>query len=368
MTSIVYIGMDVHTTNYTLYAFTVEGKKAFGRTTINPDVRELVKYLETLKQQLGGDVQFECGYEAGCLGYTLYHELAVIGYKCVILAPTTMPSAPKEIKTDKRDALKIAKCLAYGTYSPVYVPTDQDNAVKEYIRMRDDAQAMLKQVKQQINALCLRHGKTFEGNSRWTPKHMQWLRCIRFGNAIVQEAFSEYLITLNQLIDKVERLDKRIEEFSRQEEYAEKVNKLVCFKGIRVHTALSLIVETSDFQRFPTAQQYSAFLGLVPGEHSSSDSCHRLPITKAGNSHLRRLLIEAANSYSRVRVGRKCANLKQRQQGNSPEVIAYADKANDRLRRKYVRISTRSKANVAKAAVARELACFVWGMMNDKIL
>ena len=368
MTNIIYIGMDVHTTNYTLCAFTMEGKKAFGRTTINPDIRELVKYLETLKQQLGGDVQFECGYEAGCLGYTLYHKLAAKGYKCVILAPTTMPSAPKELKTDKRDALKIAKCLAYGTYSPVYVPTGQDNAVKEYIRMRDDAQTMLKQVKQQINALCLRHGKTFEGNSRWTPKHMQWLRSVRFGNAIVQEAFSEYLITLNQLIDKVERLDKRIEEFSRQEEYAEKVNKLVCFKGIRVHTALSLIVETSDFQRFPTAQQYSAFLGLVPGEHSSSDSCHRLPITKAGNSHLRRLLIEAANSYSRVRVGRKCANLKQRQQGNSPEVIAYADKANDRLRRKYVRISTRSKANVAKAAVARELACFVWGMMNDQIL
>ena len=368
MTNIIYIGMDVHTTNYTLCAFTMEGKKAFGRTTINPDIRELDKYLETLKQQLGGDVQFECGYEAGCLGYTLYHKLAARGYKCVILAPTTMPSAPKEIKTDKRDALKIAKCLAYGTYSPVYVPTDQDNAIKEYIRMRDDVQAMLKQVKQQINALCLRHGKTFEGNSRWTPKHMQWLRSIRFGNAIVQEAFSEYLITLNQLIDKMERLDKRIEELSRQEEYAEKVNKLVCFKGIRVHTALSLIVETSDFQRFPTAQQYSAFLGLVPGEHSSSDSCHRLPITKAGNSHLRRLLIEAANSYSRVRVGRKCADLKQRQQGNSPEVIAYADKANDRLRRKYVRIPARSKANVAKAAVARELACFVWGMMNDKIL
>ena len=109
------------------------------------------------------------------------------------------------------------------------------------------------------------------------------------------------------------------------------------------------------------------FLAWFRGEHSSSDSCHRLPITKAGNSHLRRLLTEAANSYSRVRLGRKCSDLKQRQQGNSPEVIAYADKANDRLRRKYVRISTRSKANIAKTAVARELACFVWGMMNDKI-
>ena len=367
MASITYIGMDVHTQNYTLCAYTMEGQKAFGRTTINPDIKELVKYLETLNKQQGGKAQFVCGYEAGCLGYTLYHELTAKGYQCVILAPTTIPSTVAEIKTDKRDAMKIARCLAYGTYSPVYVPTDQDNGVKEYIRMRDDAQIMLKQTKQQINALCLRHGKIFDGNSRWTPKHMKWLRDVKFANAIVQETFSEYLITLNQLIDKIDRLDKRIEEFARLAEYAEKVNKLVCFKGIRVHTALSLIVETGDFQRFPAAQQYSAFLGLVPGEHSSSDSCHRLPITKAGNSHLRRLLTEAANSYSRVRLGRKCSDLKQRQQGNSPEVIAYADKANDRLRRKYVRISTRSKANIAKTAVARELACFVWGMMNDKI-
>ncbi len=175
------------------------------------------------------------------------------------------------------------------------------------------------------------------------------------------------MVTLEQLSDKVERLDKRIEELSRMDNYAEKVNRLVCFKGIKTHIAVSLIVETGDFQRFPSAPQYAAFLGLVPGEHSSSDSCNRLPITKAGNSHLRRLLVEAANSYSRVRLGRKSANLKQRQQGNSSEVIAYADKASDRLRRKYVRISTRSKGNIAKTAVARELACFVWGIMNDRL-
>ena len=124
MTRITYIGMDVHSTNYTLCAFSLEGKKVFGRTTINPDIKELVKYLETLSKQLGGAGEFECGYEAGCLGYTLYHELTARGYKCVILAPTTMPSSAKEIKTDKRDAQKIAKYLAYGTYSPVHVPTE----------------------------------------------------------------------------------------------------------------------------------------------------------------------------------------------------------------------------------------------------
>ncbi len=367
MNSITYVGMDVHSTNYTLCAFTMEGQKIFAETKINPDIKELVKYLEALKQRQGGQTQFVCGYEAGCLGYTLYHELSAKGYKCVILAPSTMPSTVKEIKTDKRDARKIAKCLAHGTYSPVYVPTDQDNAIKEFIRMRDDAQTMLRQTKQQINALCLRHGKTFEGKSRWTPKHMQWLRGVKLDNAITQETLEEYLITLRQLNDKVERLDKRIEEFSRLDDYAEKVNRLVCFKGIKAHTAMSLLVETGDFQRFPSAPQYAAFLGLVPGEHSSSDSCRRLPITKAGNSHLRRLLVEAANSYSRARLGRKSTDLKQRQQGNPPEIIGYADKASDRLRRKYVRISTRSQANIAKTAVARELACFVWGMMNNQL-
>lgn len=367
MKSITYIGMDVHTTNYTLCAFTVEGQKTFAETQINPNIKELVKYLETLKAHQGGKGEFVCGYEAGCLGYTLYHELKAKGYKCVILAPTTIPSTSNEIKTDKRDSRKIARCLAYGTYSPVHVPSDQDNAIKEYIRMRDDVQTMLKQTKQQINALCLRNGKEFDGKSRWTPKHMQWLHSIKFSNAIVQETLSEYLITLDQLSDKVERLDKRIEELSQMAEYKEKVNKLVCFKGIKTHTAMSLLVETSDFQRFPSAPQYAAFLGLVPGERSSSDSCSRLSITKAGNSHLHRLLTEAANSYSRVRIGKKSASLKQRQQGNTPEVIAYADKANDRLRRKYIRISTHSNGNIAKTAVARELACFVWGMMNNQI-
>lgn len=172
---------------------------------------------------------------------------------------------------------------------------------------------------------------------------MRWLRKVEFANAIVRETLDEYLVTLDQLSDKVERLDKRIEEFSQMGNYAEKVKKLVCFKGIKTHTAMSLIVETSDFRRFPHASQYAAFLGLIPGERSSSDSCHRLSITKAGNSHIRRLLTEAANSYSLARAGRKSIDLKQRQQVNAPEVIAYADKANDRLRQKYVRIATRSR-------------------------
>ena len=122
MTSITYIGMDVHTTNYTLCAYSLDEAKVFGRTTIRPDIKDLVKYLDTLKELQGNKCEFLCGYEAGCLGYTLFQQLQERGYPCVILAPTTMPSSPasKQKKTDKRDALNIAKCLAYGTYSPVY--------------------------------------------------------------------------------------------------------------------------------------------------------------------------------------------------------------------------------------------------------
>ena len=367
MNSITYIGLDVHTSNYTICAYTIEKDKTFAETTIKPDIKELEKYLNRLKELQGENSRFICGYEAGCLGYSLYHQLTVKGYECIILAPTTMPKTVNEVKTDKRDARKIAKCLAYGTYSKVFVPSNDDNAVKEYVRMRDDAKTMLKQTKQQIIALCTRHNKNYDGKTNWTHKHIDWLKNLELENDILKETLTEYIITLEQLTDKVERFDKRIEEIAQQDKYRENAKKVQCFRGIKAHTALSFLVEIGDFKRFPTAQQFSSFLGLVPGEHSSGDTQHRMSITKAGNSHLRRLLIEAANSYSRGVAGAKSKAVKQRQEGNSPEVIAYADKANERLRRKYIKIALKSNSNVAKAAVARELACFIWGMMNDKL-
>ena len=367
MNSITYIGLDVHTSNYTICAYTIEKDKTFAETTIKPDIKELEKYLKRLSEIQGEDSKFICGYEAGCLGYSLYHQLAAKGYECIILAPTTMPKTVNEVKTDKRDARKIAKCLAYGTYSKVFVPSNDDNAVKEYVRMRDDAKTMLKQTKQQIIALCTRHNKNYDGKTNWTQKHIDWLKHLDFGIDVLNETLTEYIITLEQLINKIERFDKRIEEIAQQDKYKENAKKIQCFRGIKAHTALSFLVEIGDFKRFPAAQQFSSFLGLVPGEHSSGDTQHRTSITKAGNSHLRRLLIEAANSYSRGVAGAKSKAVKQRQEGNSPEVIAYADKANERLRRKYIKIALKSNSNVAKAAVARELACFIWGMMNDKL-
>ena len=368
MTSITYIGMDVHTTNFTLCCYSFEDDKVYAAVQVKPEYTEILKYINRVRKQRGEDTRFVCGYEAGCLGYSLYHQLTDHGVECVILAPSTMAETPgKKIKTDKRDAEKIARCLAYHQYKPVYVPDEEDDAVKEYIRMRDDVKAHLKETKQQIIAYYTRHGFQFDGSSHWTQKHLNWVESLQFENSIHQEVLREYLTVFYDLSEKVAVYDARIEELSHSERYAENVGKLCCFSGIATHTALSLLAEVGDFSRFRSAPQFAAYLGLVPGEHSSSDKQHRTGITKAGNSHLRRLLIESAHCYSRGAVGKKSKAQKERQAGNSPEVIAYADRAVDRLKRKYQRIALHSRANIAKTAVARELACFVWGMMTGNI-
>jgi transposase len=234
--------------------------------------------------------------------------------------------------------------------------------------MRDDEKDTLKRIKQRLLAFCTRHGRQFtDGRNYWTQKHLAWLKKQEFSEAILQETFQEYLTLYYQAFDKVELFDKRIEELAHHEAYEERVKKLTCFIGVKEHTALATIVETGDFDRFRTAQQYSAYLGLVPGEDSSGGSIQRTAITKAGNSHIRKLLVEAAQSYSRGAVGAKSKALKSRQAGNDTKVIAYADKANERLRRKFYRIQYHSKRNIAVTAVARELACFIWGMMTDNI-
>ena len=181
----------------------------------------------------------------------------------------------------------------------------------------------------------------------------------------MKETLQEYLILYYTLSEKVDIYNKRIEELSHLLKYEEPVKKLCCLNGVATHTAMCTLVEVGDFKRFENAAKFAAYLGLVPSEHSSSDSKHRGSITKAGNSHLRRLLVEAAQCQSRGKLGVKSRALKAQQAQVSPQVAAYSDKANERLKRKYFRIALHSKHNIAKTAVARELACFIWGMMTE---
>ena len=370
MKRILRIGMDVHSKNYTLCAIEprFDGDDIiYANVKVTPEPDNIVQFIENIKKKVKDECDILCGYEAGCLGFSLYHALTRKGIRCVILAPTTMLTQQgKRVKTDKRDALMIAQCLAYGGYHAVHIPTDQDDDVKVYLRMRDDHKASLKKIKQQIGAFCLSQGFHYE-KGKWTQAHLKWLKTIELG-VMDRETLNEYLITYEYLTNRIETFDRRIEELAWETEYVEKVKKLVCFLGVKTHTALSCLVETGDFRRFAKGNIYAAYLGLAPGEDSSSDSINRLPITKAGNSHLRRLLVEASRGICKGTIGHKSKDLKARQNGNPPEVIAYADKANERLRRKYYKmIRHGKKKNVAVTAVARELACFIWGMMTENI-
>lgn len=366
----VYVGMDVHKESFTLCSCKYEDEKASHYQRTPASYKNVLRYLAFLRTIYGEDTRFVCGYEAGCLGYSLYHQLENFNVECVILAPTTMleQRSKRRIKTDKRDAEIIAKSLAQHNYSPVHIPTETDNQTKEFIRMRDDHKAELKKIKQQILAFCLRQGYQYDGSGNWTAKHVKWLRSLKT-EGLYKEILDEYLLTYTILTDKLNRLDQRIEELASEEEYKEPVSKLTCFLGIKTHTALSVIVEVGDFQRFASARKFAGYLGLVPGQHSSGDDRNGLGITKAGNTHVRRLLVESAQSYTRGKIGYKSRVLRSRQAGNSPQIINYADRANERLRRRYYQMILKDgkKYNIAKIAVARELACFIWGMMTDNI-
>ena len=202
MNRIIKIGMDVHSTNYTLCAMepTIGAEdRIFGEIQVAPDYKEVLCFIESLKMKLGffDDYSIECGYEAGCLGYTLYHQLTGAGIKCVILAPSTMLTQQgQRIKTDRRDARLIAQCLCYGGYHPVYIPTGEDDAVKEYVRMRDDHKLALKKLKQQINAFVLRHGHQYAG-TKWTIKHLIWLSKLEL-HPMYRETLNEYMTSYSR--------------------------------------------------------------------------------------------------------------------------------------------------------------------------
>ena len=205
-------------------------------------------------------------------------------------------------------------------------------------------------------------------NTYWTIAHLKWLKNLELSD-LQRETLDKYLLTYEYLTEKINRFDERIEELASAERYEEIVKHMSCLLGIKTHTALSMIVEVGDFERFEKAPKFASFLGLVPSEDSSDTRVNRYSITKAGNSHLRRLLVEAAQSYTRGNVGHKSVALRQRQQGNPPEAIAYADKANERLRRRFYKMTLNKgvNRNVAATAIARELACFIWGMMTEHV-
>ena len=373
MNKIIYIGMDVHTSNYTLCSldpgYGVKKDNYFAEVQFtNNFVTNVVNYVSNLKKKLK-DCEFVCGYEAGCLGYSTYKDLTKAGIKCVIMAPSTMAvqKGGKKVKNDRRDARVIAQCLAYQTYKEVYVLSEHDEAVRGYLRMRDSHKKELKRIKQQIIAFCTGHGLFSPTKSNWTVAHLKWLKGLKFNDPVEQEIINEYLSSYTYLCDKIKAMDVRIEVLASEKQYCENVKKLKCIKGIETNVALTLLAEIGDFNRFSKPTDFAAYLGLIPGEQSSGDKVRGTGITKAGNSTLRQKLTEAAKGYWRGRIGMKSATFKKFEKELPKEVTEYALKANTRLQRKFFNMThvKGKNMNVAASACAREMACFVWGLITN---
>ena len=373
MNRIVYIGMDVHTSNYTLCSldpgYGVKKDNYFAEVQFtNNFVTNVVNYVSNLKKKMK-DCEFVCGYEAGCLGYSTYKDLTKAGIKCVIMAPSTMAvqKGGKKVKNDRRDARVIAQCLAYQTYKEVYVLSEHDEAVRGYLRMRDSHKRELKRIKQQIIAFCTGHGLFSPTKSNWTVAHLKWLKGLKFNDPVEQEIINEYLSSYTYLCDKIKAMDVRIEVLASEKQYCENVKKLRCIKGNETNVALTLLAEIGDFNRFSKPTDFAAYLGLIPGEQSSGDKVRGTGITKAGNSTLRQKLTEAAKGYWRGRIGMKSATFKKFEKELPKEVTEYALKANTRLQRKFFNMThvKGKNMNVAASACAREMACFVWGLITN---
>ena len=367
--------MDVHKDTYSLCSFDSLENYLFSETTIKAETAQVLSYIATVTKRFTDDeVLVVCGYEAGPTGFSLCRDLQKKNISCVVMAPSSLAKSPDERKrkTDKIDARSLALHLAHHSYKAVTVLSPELEAIKELTRTRAAVVKAQKRAKQNLLSFLLRKGMVYPYGGRanyWTQKFFAWLKTLEFTNASDKYSFDEYLAEVHHQMSRVSRLDEKIAEVAKDPLINEGVKKLCCFNGISTVTAVSFISEIGDFSRFAKATYFASFLGLSPGLHSSGLSNQKLGITKAGNKNLRRLLIEAAQSMSHSQIGgKKSQRLLARQKDMDPLVITYADKATERIKRKRTAMIFRGvNANKATTAAAREMACFIWGMMTNNI-
>lgn len=361
---ITFVGMDAHKVAIKLAVLLPDAPKPVEWETPNEKsaVRRMVRKVQRLAA--GGEVRF-C-YEAGPCGYALQRWIQEAGANCVVVAPSLIPRKPGDrIKTDRRDARKLAELYRAGLLTEVHTPTVEDEAVRDLCRAREDAHEDLVRCRHRVSMMLLRRGWIWNGTKKaWGQGHRLWLRSLHFEQQADQVVFDNYLQAIEHVEERLRTLEQHIESVSQLPAYAEAVGALRCFRGIDTLTAMGLVAELHDFMRFDSARGLMAFLGLVPSEFSSGGSERRGAITKAGNRHARRLLIEASWHY---RHQPNPQGLKRRRQGQPTEVIALADKAMYRLNRRFHRMLNKGKpAGKTVVAVARELAGFVWAALHSK--
>jgi transposase len=344
---ITIVGLDVH--KATVVAAILPPTAT--RPTQTVTIENCPKAIERLVRRVAGEGRPVFVQEAGPCGYQVHRQMTEMGKKCVVVAPGLTPVRPGDrVKTDRRDAEKLARLYRAGELTEVHVPSCAEEAARDLVRIREDALEDRLRARHRLNKFLLRQGRVYRETKAWGVAHRAWLRRQRFEWQPLQQTF--------------ESLDQQVLDLAQSGAYRTAVRYLRSLKGLETLGALTLAVETLDFGRFERAPAYMSLTGLVSSERSSGGKERRGSITKAGNAHLRRILVEAAWSYRLKNT--VSPQLAERRRSCPPEVIQIARKAQDRLHRKFWRLVSRGKpSQVAAVAVARELAGFVWAIAQQ---
>jgi transposase len=355
-----YVGIDAHKKDLFIAMLIGQEKTPVTWQLANEPsaVRRLVRKLE---RDAPGLVQVF--YEAGPCGYALQRQLTTPRVNCDVIAPALTPRKPGErVKTNRRDARKLVELGRAGLLTAVQPPTPADEAVRDLARARDDAREDLQRCRHRLGKLLLRRGLHFAGKN-WTRAHRQWIDGLAWEHAAERAVVDDYLLAIDQTEARLQELDARLAEIADTEPYRTPVGWLRCFRGIETLTAMLILAELHDFRRFASAPALMAYLGLVPGEDSSGEKHRRGRITRTGNALVRRLLVEMAWHYQhRPNVG---VALTRRRKGQPGRVIAIAEKAQQRLCRRFRKLAAEHKpAPKIAVAIARELAGFLWAALQ----
>jgi transposase len=361
-TSITYVAMDTHKKEHTVALLYPNNEEVIEFSVKNKPA-EIRKMVVKVKKNASGEVKF-C-YEAGVCGFTLQRRIEALDCKCSVIAPSLIPRKPSErIKTDRRDAKKLLGLFMAGMLTEVYPPDEKQEAARELTRCRGAAQENLKRIRHQLQKFLIRHGYVYTDGEHWTQKHLRWLNAVDFEQSLLREVFDCYFTEMRHCLQRVKTLDRELEKLAQSEVYREVAGALRCFHGINTLTAMTIITEIFDFGRFASARDFMSYLGLTPSESSSGLKQYRGSITKTGNKRVRRLLTEAAWHYRHAYTVSKALN--ERRDGQPQWAIDIADRAGVRLRKRYHRLVNSGKLPCkAVAAIARELAGFIWSVLIE---
>lgn len=357
------VGLDVHKDSVTAAVFRDRESEPRTVDRLPYDLKRIRRYFQRL--QADGDVR-AC-YEASGAGYVLQRVLTDWGIECELAAPSLIPRRPGEHrKTDRRDAIKLARDFRDGRLTLIHIPSEADEEVRDLVRCREMFQREIVKSRHYVLKFMRRRGFIFREGSHWTVRHFNWIRQILTPGTLTEHdrtVLAEYLALLEYKLQRRDELDGRIEELALTPRYKPLVDRIRCFRGFKTHAAMVLATELGDVRRFESPRQLMAYVGLVPREHSSGDRRQLGGITKAGNSRVRHILIQSAWHYrKRPAVG---ATLRRRQRGQDPSVIAHAWKCQHRLYGLFHRLAVRKPSQVAATAVARELVGFLWAVLRD---